>query len=190
MTEWIAANWETAVPILLSAISLIYTSIVWKKQKKLDDGLARSKAAYDIILKKEFDYYENIDPIYAKLIPGVQDIAASLQNSYPKSLSVEDRKVIAKREMLVYAESIVTLKSFLQSNDIYLPFDISKACGEPISLMQDSVDFFHDEMKKLWDETESEIDKEQCKQVADSIVYSYAKARSTIKHRLDILAKI
>lgn len=190
MLEWIKVNWATALPILLSVISFIHTSIVWKKQKKLDDGLARSKAAYDIILKKEFSYYESIDPIYAKLIPGVQDISASILNDYPVSMPLEDRKRIAKTELLVYLESIKELKSILQSHDIYLPMGVSKACGDVISLMQANADYFSDEAKKLWDEKEDEIDRERCQELSNSIVLSYAKARSAIKHRLDSLAKI
>jgi len=188
MWEWLTANWATALPIFLSVVSFIYTSAVWKKQRKLDDGLARSKAAYDIILKKEFSYYENIDPIYAKLIPGVQDIAASLQNNYPAPLSLENRRRIVKKELLVYLTSIKELKSFLQSNDIYLSREVSEACGNVIGLMQANAHFFSGEAMKLWEERENEIDNEKCQLLSDLIVLSYVNARSTIKQRLDTLA--
>lgn len=118
-------------------------------------------------MKKEFSYYESIDLIYSKLIPGVRDISDSILNDYSVSMPLEDRKRIAKTELLIYLESVIELKSLLQSHDIYLPSDVSKACGDVICIMQTNAGYFSDEAKKLWNEKEDEIDRERCKTLSD-----------------------
>lgn len=190
MLEWMKSNWSGIMPIIISVASLFYTAIVWKKQKKLDDGLARSKAAYDIILKKEFDYYENADSIYAKLIPGIQDISAALVNGYPKEYSKESRERITQEEILIYLKSIKELKNLLLMHDIYIPDEVSKASRNVIQLMQSEADFISEELEKLWNGRENEMRKEECQRVSESILFSYATVRFLIKKRLETLAKL
>ncbi len=190
MLKWISENWKTLMPILLSIASFIWSITVWKKQKKLDANLARSKAAYDIILKKEFEFYEESDKICAVLIPGIQDINDSISNSYGQDMDLEKRKSIVKENFMKYLENIPILKALLISHDVYLPKKVRDAYTLSISVMQSNAGFLFNEMNKLWSDAEETIDTEKLSKITEEILLSYTLVRQLTKQRLEDIAKI
>jgi hypothetical protein len=162
--------------------------MVWKRQKRMEDNFARSKAAYDIILNKEFAYYEKIDAIYADLIPRIHDIIDSLANDSSLALELLARQEQVKENFVMFLESIPRLKKEYLMYDIYLPETVRKTNLLAITEFQSSLDFMSNETKKLFGGNESEIDIIACRETLDVLLSVCAAARGSILFRLQVLA--
>ena len=55
---------------------------------KLSNRLERTTKAYEILLKKEFDYYEKLDPYLARIIPLVQDLVYNVDEFQNNNIKV------------------------------------------------------------------------------------------------------
>lgn len=187
MIEFLKTNWQTVLPIVISLISAAWAFFIWKRQKHIENKFTRSLAAYDIVLKKEFDFYEQTDSIYAQLIPGVQDI---IDNIIGDSPDMTHRMNCAKENMLKFLENIPKLKDYTIQYDIYIPERIVKANSNAIQLMQSNMQFISDELEKLFNGQENEIDKSKCSEIKDSLLFNFATVRGFVKTRLHELTKI
>jgi hypothetical protein len=153
---FINTRWETLLPMVVSIGAAIWTAVIWKRQKKLENKLARSIAAYDIILHKEFEYYQKDDPILAELIVCVQDISVSLTGEikYGRPMDISNRCKIARENFLMYLEDIKELKSLDLQYEIYLPETVYHASTNVVVLMQTNTDLLNRSLELLVDNRE------------------------------------
>mgnify|MGYP000029396921 FL=1 len=91
-------------------IDTIIESSADKSIEKLKNKYSRTLSAYDILLKKEFEYYEKIDCIFADLIVDIQDFKSSTINEF--GFDIKKRFDIAKSTGLKLLETIINLKKF------------------------------------------------------------------------------
>ena len=190
MKEFLTQNWKTIFPFLISIASVLWSTFTWSRQKKLEHKLARSIAAYDIILQREFDYYQETDAILADLIVHMNDIGSCLLNDYPHEQPREKRYKNGRISTLFFLESIPKLKNLSLKYEVYLPKCIRDTGNAVVITMQKDMDILYDSFMLLFDDNESTMEKEKCKEAVSSILYSIAAARVTIIERLRELTKI
>jgi hypothetical protein len=190
MIDFVKQNWQIVLPIFMSIVTAVWTFFVWKRQKMLENRLARSISAYDIILKKEFEYYQESDSIFAELVVCVGDIEASITNGYPRPLSRNDRCEIGRDNLMCYLDSIKLLKNLRLRYEVYLPDSVRESVTEVVVKMKANMDLFSDSLKLLFDGKESEIDTEMCIEAALLVSVAISVARATVISRLTELTKI
>jgi hypothetical protein len=190
MIEFLKQNWQIILPIIISIISAIWTAYIGSRQKKLENKLSRSIAAYDIILKKEFEYYQETDAILADLIVHINDIESSVLNDYPLELPREKRCELGKASMLFFLESIPKLKNLSLKYEVYLPQHIRDTGNSVVITMQENMIILKDSLQLLFENIEQSIEKEKCNKATSSVLLSIAAARSAIIVRLKELTKI
>ena len=105
-----------------------------KSLEKYRNKISRSNRAYEILLDREMSYYEKIDPIFAELIPLVQDLVYLLENKQTEEF---------REHLLRYAELIFNLKSEVLLHQSYIPESVFKASSEVVSEMQKSLDYWY-----------------------------------------------
>ena len=147
MPEWIkelliAIGGGTTVTVaLLTVLKSIVSKIVdkaidtsfEKSTIKLSNKLERTTKAYEILLRKEFDYYERIDPYMATLVPLVQDFeywATKSQEDDP-----DDAKEKYREHILEYLKMIPEIKNDSVLFQPYIPEDIFEAVTVLLSSM-------------------------------------------------------
>lgn len=166
--------------------TLIETSAE-KSVKKLENRFARSMTAYEILLKKEFDYYESIDSIYANLIVRVQDCCDEILGKIEKEYSERCEK--AREEYGYMLKSIPTLKNNNLQYQAYIPNEIFRANTEVIGTLQRKVGALHPEIKKLFGGDESKIDIQVVEETEKEILMAIAAAEFVISKRLKELSE-
>ena len=157
-----------------------------KNIKKLENRFARSMSAYEILLKKEFDYYESIDSTYAELIVRVQDCCAEILGRIEKEFS--DRCENAKEELVFMIQCIPPLKNSTLQYQPYIPDEIFKANSMVINTLQEKVRILRLELEKLFDRNETEIDTQSVENAEKEILMAVTAAEFSISRRLRILA--
>ncbi|GHV87865.1 hypothetical protein AGMMS50267_02250 [Spirochaetia bacterium] len=190
MKKSIIDNLSTLLPITISICSAIWTFFIWKRQKHMEDKFTRSLAAYDIVLHKEFAFYEKSDAIYAQLIPCVHDIIDNLTNDpHPIEFNLSDRKKIAKSNFVMFCEKTLELKNITLQYEIYLPEKMRDATSISVGAMQGSVKTIDDELKKLHSDRVGEINLQKCREVKDLLLLSFATVRGFMITRLRELTR-
>jgi len=145
----------------------------------------RTTSAYELLLRKEFDYYESIEGIYSKLIIGVQDLYASICDAYKCELMDEaKRHVIALEEMNKYYEALFALKDLHLRFEAYLPVEVWEANKEVCRWMQETKDLFQDSLAKAFDGREPEVNKEECKTLMTATLGTISIAVKKNRERL------
>lgn len=158
-----------------------------KNIKKLENRFARSMTAYEILLKKEFDYYSKIDAIYAELIVRIQDCCDEILGEIEKErpMRCED----AREELIYILQSIPVLKNYVLLYQVYIPIDIFKASAAVVDVLQEKTRILHSELKKLFDDNESDIDRNAVEEAKKEIITTLAVVELSINKRLNNLAE-
>ena len=157
-----------------------------KSIKKLENRFARSLSAYEILLKKELDYYESIDSIYAELIVRVQDCCDEIVEEKP---DYSKRCEAAREELTYLLQNIPVLKNCALQYQAYIPDDIFQINSSVIGVLQEKAKILHPELKKLFDRMESDIDIAAIKDAEHEMLISLAAAEFSISRRLRALAE-
>lgn len=165
--------------------TLIETSAE-KNIRKLENRFARSLSAYEFLLKKEMNYYESIDLIYAELIVRVQDCCGEILE---KENERSDRCEKARDELTYLLQNTPVLKSCALQYQAYIPHDIFKANSDVIGVLQEKARIIHPELKKLFEGKECEIDKPAVEDAQKEILMAIAVAEFAISRRLKILSE-
>jgi len=183
-------NQDVVVPLVISLLTSAFTMIlVWQRQKRVEDNFSRSKTAFELVLKHEFEYYEKTNIIYAELIPSINDIENCLTNKpRPIEFEFETRQEQFLKYFPTLLKSVVDLKNLIIAYEIYLPKYIHKEGINVVIKLQSSLPFLNEEMKKLHDGSEDEIDKIQCEEVIDDLLMACYEVRQSIKKRLHLLS--
>ncbi len=187
MINWLISNWES----VLSVLSAIFATVVWKRQRKIEDKLSRSTTAYNIILQKEFSFYEQVDAIFAELIPCVHDVIDNLTNDpHPIEFELSKRIEDAQKYFLIFMEKTMAFRNLHLRYEIYLPEKIRAANSAADNLMYSVTQTVNSEFMKLYNEDDEQIDKDKCREIKDSLLLSFATVRAFIISRLKELSEV
>ena len=152
-----------------------------KSLEKYRNKISRSNRAYEILLDREMSYYEKIDPIFAELIPLVQDLVYLLENKQTEEF---------REHLLRYAELIINLKSEVLLHQSYIPESVFKASSEVVSEMQKSLDYWYKMAKLLFAEKYDDIDYDKGKNIVDDLLKLISLTEQVVKHRLQDMSEL
>lgn len=172
--------------IIKKSVDVAIETAAQKSLKKLENQFARNMSAYEILLRKEFDYYESIDSIYSELISRVQDCCRALSGEYPHEHIGRFR--IAKEELLFIGKSTIDLKSKNLKFQPYIPHEMFMVNGEVTSTLDKHTPFLFESLKKL-NNNEPVDDIPMIEEIEKDILMSIAQANVTIHNRLRTLSE-
>ena len=174
--------------VLKKYIDTIIESSADKSIEKLKNKYSRTLTAYDILLKKEFEYYEKIDCIFADLIVDIQDFKSSTINEF--GFDIEKRFDIAKSTGLKLLETIINLKKFSLLYQSYIPDNIFNYSMSIIEELQENCDLISDSLKLLGDKQEDKLNLNAIKDFTSKILLLIANTEVSIKTRLQDLSNV
>lgn len=154
-----------------------------KSIEKLKNSFTRSLSAYELLLKKEFDYFESVDFIYADLIVEVLDLTDAIHNRLEKS-NEEQRKDCIEH-ILKILNYIPVLKNKAYIYQAYIPRSILTPSLDLVGVLQNSV--------KIWDEAlknfgNTDIDYSGVDSTQEEIIRCIASVEAAINIRLHELS--
>ena len=149
-----------------------------KSTIKLTNKLERSTKAYEILLRKELDCYERMDPHIAALVPIVQDFEFWATSS---DKSAEEN---FKDGLLEYIRITKDIKSTVLLYQPYIPNAIFDAVSSLLKVMQENVQYYYDSVKILHGEKDGKIDVAKLKEIRESIISAIIVMEIEIKTRL------
>ncbi len=166
----------------------IYTQIEKSAEKELErakNTFSRSFIAYEILLKKELEYYESIDKIYAEVIVDVQDVGFySIENQDVKKESIcENIKEVSLRLL----QAIKDLKNLNLLYQVYVPMEIFDVTGQVVIALQDNCKLMAKTAANVFEG--KECDEEKIKKFIKSVLSQIALSNTLIKTRLETLTK-
>ena len=174
--------------ILKKYIDTIIESSADKSIEKLKNKYSRTLSAYDILLKKEFEYYEKIDCIFADLIVDIQDFKSSTINEF--GFDIKKRFDITKSTGLKLLETIINLKKFSLLYQSYIPDNIFDYSMSIIGELQENCDLISDSLKLLGDKQEDKLNLNAIKDFTSKILLLIANTEVSIKTRLQDLSNV
>ena len=174
--------------VLKKYIDTIIESSADKSIEKLKNKYSRTLTAYDILLKKEFEYYEKIDCIFADLIVDIQDFKSSTINEF--GFDIKKRFDIAKSTGLKLLETIINLKKFSLLYQSYIPDNIFDYSMSIIGELQENCDLISDSLKLLGDKQEDKLNLNAIKDFTSKILLLIANTEVSIKTRLQDLSNV
>lgn len=153
-----------------------------KSLEKYRNRLMRTTRAYEILLDREMRFYEKLEPIFAELIPLVQDLSYYMEQCQgeERKANCEDFKKCLER----YMDLILSLKNEILLHQSYIPNEVFLSSTAIVKLMQDDLDFWCDTAKLVFGNECDKIDFEQCKQKGNALLQLIATAETYIKRRL------
>ena len=166
--------------------SLIETSAE-KNIKKIENKFARSISAFELLLKKEFDFYESIDTLLAELIVHIQDCHSGITEPD----LYEDRVSQCNMTRDTFArllKIIPELKNYNLRYQPYIPKEIFSATTALISTLQNSSDVLLTELKKVFDNKIEDVNVEAITEIKDCVLMDIAFLELKIKSRLNSLS--
>ena len=174
--------------VLKKYIDTIIESSADKSIEKLKNKYSRTLTAYDILLKKEFEYYEKIDCIFADLIVDIQDFKSSTINEF--GFDIEKRFDIAKSTGLKLLETIINLKKYSLLYQSYIPNNIFNYSMSIIKELQENCDLISDSLELLGDRQEDKLNLNAIKDFTSKILLLIANTEVSIKTRLQDLSNV
>ena len=164
----------------------IYTQIGKSAEKELEkakSSFSRSFTAYEILLKKEFEYYESIDKIYAKVVVDVQDIGfySIEKNDVKSEIRCENLKEISLRLL----KAITELKNLNLLYQVYVPIEIFSVTGRVVIAMQNNCELISKTTTNVFEG--KECDEEKIKEFINSVLTGITLSNTLIKNRLEVL---
>lgn len=157
-----------------------------KSTLKLTNKLERSTKAYEILLKKEFDYYEKIDPFMAELVPLIQDLVYYSTESI--SDVTIDKKEKYREAIMRYLKMIPEMKNDVVMFQPYIPTDIFQAVSSLLGTMQNGMEYLAFAGESLYKKQAVEIDIQKMNEIKDNVLDGIALVETHIKTRLTELS--
>ena len=157
-----------------------------KKIEYYKNTLNRATTAYEILLKKELDFYEKIDPLFAELIVIVQDLVfySSLKNEQSSDNTIDYKKLLLR-----YIELIPIMKNEVLTHQVYIPINIFNCVTNIVESMQSDMIYWKSVADVLFKLTNEVNDLEQSNKISDKTLKLIAECEMLIKNRLIELSK-
>lgn len=149
---------------------------------KLSNRLERTTKAYEILLKKEFDYYEKLDPYLARIIPLVQDLVYNVDEF--QNNNNENARERYRELCLEYIDMIPEVKNYNLMFQAYIPENIFEAMTILVKNMQSDLQYLSFVKQVLYENSDGSVDIKKIEEIKDKILKSVALVESRIKNRL------
>lgn len=200
MQEWIKevliafGGGATATISLLLILKSIMTKLVdktietsFEKTKIMfTNMIERSTKAYEILLKKEFDFYEKTDSYMASLVPLVQDLVYWAKAS--QDVTSNDTRENYRSILLKYTQMIPMMKNDVVCFQPYIPTNIFSIYVDLLADMQDDLQYLSFVGKIIFGLEEDIIDANRLNDIRDTILKHVAIFETQVKQRLTELS--
>ena len=163
-------------------------SVFEKNLERYKNKLTRTTTAYEMLLNKELEFYDKIDPLYAELIVLFQDLIyySDSKNGFGANKQWRDEKY--KDYVLRFFELIIETKKEVLVYQVYVPNKIFGACLEVVKEMQQSVEHWTKVGEVLFTQSDEIIDSVKSEEISDAILKDIVLAQVLIKERLNELS--
>lgn len=158
-----------------------------KHLEKYRNQLSRSTMAYEILLKKELDYYEALDPYFATLVPLVHDLVWCSDMS--EKMEPEFRKTQYAENLRIFLEMIPKIKNDSILHQVYAPAEIANEVSHLIGTMQRDLAFWNHVADVIFGESNEPIDIGKADKIKLSILHYVASIETAIRERLADLSQ-
>ncbi len=168
--------------VILKIVDKAVDTSFEKSTLKLSNKLERTTKAYEILLKKELDYYEKLDPYLARIIPLVQDLKYNVdkfQNNNDENARDRYRELC-----LEYIAMIPEIKNYILMFQAYIPENIFEATTVLVKNMQSDLQYLSFVGKVLYGNNDGSVDLKKIEAIIDKVLKSVALVESQIKNRL------
>lgn len=172
--------------ILLKLFETGIESSFEKNLERFKNNLDRSTKAYEMLLDREMQFYENLGHITAELIPIAHDLLYYLR--YSENVDREKQCEAFRYNFKKYCELAIELKNEDLIHQSYIPEDVFNAYAFVVKKMQDDVHLWFDMAKFMFDGEYDKIDYKKCETVLDSLFMDLAFAESMVLKRLKQLS--
>lgn len=166
----------------------IHTQIEKTANKELEKAkfnLSKNMHAYEILLKKEFDYYQSIDKIYADLVVDIQDIKFYSIEALDIDISKKSEQI--KEISLRTLQAIKNLKNQNLIYQVYVPIEIFSITGDVVVTLQDNCDLISETAANVFEQ--KMCDKEKINKFVEDILKAVAMSNAFIRNRLENISK-
>ena len=153
-----------------------------KSTIKFTNKLERSTKAYEMLLNKEFEFYEKLDPYMATLVPLVQDLEFWLQKHEEEK--TDNTKANYKECLLKYLEAIPNLKNDSILYQPYIPVEVFNSITSLIAHMQDNLKMLGNYGEIIFEKKEGNLDFDKMKVFVEGELKLIALIETLIKARL------
>ncbi len=159
--------------------------IITSSQKtiiKLTNSLQRSTRAYEMVLDKEFEFYERTSNVVSDLAVNIQDLLyyITLNEDTENSKNID----AARKVLLSILESIPKYKNDNMVYGCYITQDINEAATKIIKDLQDDMNVMTECFKSANDKMLSEVQEQKLKITVDRTLMNCALITTLIKSRL------
>ena len=134
-----------------------------KNIEKFKNKLERSTRAYEILLDREMRFYENLDPITARLVPLMHDLRYFLKKR-DRTTNKPDYENLDEC-FKTYGELIIELKKEYLVHQTYIPQTIFNAYASVTKQMQEDLSWWFDMRDFLLAEEYEKINYEEWKNI-------------------------
>lgn len=166
-------------------ISTLIEKSANKELEKIKSKLSRSMSAYEFLLNKEFEYYQNLDKIYASLVVDVQDIYWNAVEA--KNIDFEKRCSNLNEISLRIIKTIPELKNFNLMYQCYVPSEVYMNTGNVVICLQNDLNHLTRNVYLFYDR--KDVQEKELKTFVDNVLISIALSNNTIKTRLGKLSE-
>ena len=157
-----------------------------KNLEKFRNKLERSTKAYEMLLEREMQFYEKIEPITAELVPLEHDLLYYLKHD---EAADREKQCEAFREHFKrYCELVKDLKNENLIHQSYIPQEVFHAYTTVVKQIQDDVPLWFDMAKLLFAGEYNKIDYETCETTVDRLLRHLAFAETKVRTRLKQLS--
>lgn len=157
-----------------------------KNIEKLKNKFARNMSAYEFLIKKEFEYYEKIDSIYAELIVIVQDISQGLCNK--NKFDLNKNSELLAGDITRYVKLTMQLKNYIWTYQAYVPKDIFSIASGNVKVLQEKVDIINNCLMEIQKSGDYLDEKDERVLFYEDILAHIAIMENAIKNRLETLS--
>ncbi len=158
-----------------------------KNIAKYRNKLSRTTTAYEILLKKEFDYYQCLHSYIATLVPLVQDLVYYAKGDEGFVQSAQREKY--REHLLNYLKMIPELKNYNVLYQPYIPQNVWLEVTSLIVEMQTAMTFWKETGDSLFGLNETPVNVSKAEQNSNSLLMKLAIIQTAVKNRLTELSE-
>lgn len=159
-----------------------------KNIEKYKNKLTRSTTAFEILLTKEIDFYNKVDPLFAELIILIQDLVYT--SDFTNEIPADKRCEEYRKHMLRFLELIKEIKNEILLHQSYIPDNIFSASSTLVGEMQSNLEHLKLVRDKLFEKTNNKINIMQLTELKNTILKQIAYSETLIKTRLTDLSMV
>lgn len=152
--------------------------------ERVKNNLAKSMSAYELLLNKEFEFYQKIDAMFAAMIVDIQDLKWNMIGA--SSVDKSQRNRNTREIMLRILKLIPELKNYCHTYQCYIPLEVNKSVGHVVISLQDNMDQISKTVHLFYNE--KDIEQGVVSDYEEKVLISIAMANTMIKTRLNHLA--